>query len=569
MKGKSLVAAVVIVVSVVASLFVYLYGYQQKLAVDQYGFFRQQGEQLVVQFGDQLIWVDATGERRTVDLAELGIAVHGDYDFFHNGDLLVYSRKAQPGLIENLARFFRLQKTETQRPRGDDGFYRCALDVGRCERFGPELPSLSGAFRLVIDRPAEIVYLADTRAFKLYRLSASGEVLAESDDKEFAFPNQLVLERGELWVADTNNHRLVQINTDSNQFAQVLEGIPVRLGGEYRWPHQFTPAADGFWVNVGDNGLSNGRLIMINRQGEKLNEISLDTLDDPFALTLWGDQLLVANFSPPQLQSYSTDGRPQSLELNAPSLDRAQRQAQQAHRKYQRLSRLGLAAMVIAVLAGLGAAWWLERRETVEFFQNATFAGMAGAIRRPASEVSDDKILWVENRAHKWLRWLHLWCALAALTFAVAVGLLFFFEEGIGPKIWALIALTGFMLAAIIGGTVWIVRAAAEQRLGLIGQSLVLQQSDNHKTVAPIHQVRYSQAFLEADGILIFIGNPQARMFDGITLKKYVFPRLKNSVKLGALELLKIQWQARHPQLLGPIAMLVALVWVCLALQWL
>src|SRR5690606_21449018 len=100
-----------------------------------------------------------------------GIAVHGDYDFFHNGDLLVYSRKTQPGLIENIARFARLQKTETQRPRGDDGFYRCALDVGRCERFGPDLPSLSGAFRLVIDRPAGVIYLADTRAFTLYKLS--------------------------------------------------------------------------------------------------------------------------------------------------------------------------------------------------------------------------------------------------------------------------------------------------------------------------------------------------------------------------------------------------------------
>lgn len=569
MKGKSLVAAVVIVVSVAASLFVYLYGYQQKLEVDQYGFFRQQGGQLVVQFGDKLVWIDAAGERRAVDLSELGIAVHGDYDFFHNGDLLVYSRETQPGFIENLARFARLQKTETQRPQGEDGFYRCELDVGSCERFGTDLPSLSGAFRLVIDRPAEIIYLADTRAFKLYKLSASGEVLADSGDSEFAFPNQLVLERGELWVADTNNHRLARINTDSNQFAQVLEEIPVHLGGEYRWPHQFTSAADGFWVNVGDNGLANGRLIQISRQGEKLNEISLDTLNDLFSLTLWRDQLLAANFSPPQLQSYSMDGRPQSLELNAPSLDWAQRRAVHDYREYQRLSRLGLAAMVFVILAGLGAAWWLERRETVEFFQNATFTGMADAVRGPVLEVSGDKVFWVENRAHKWLRWLHLLCALAALTLAIAFGLLFIGEEAIGPEIWAFMALTGFLLAAVMGATVWIVRAAVEQRLGLIGQSLVLQQSENHKTVAPLHQVRYSNAFLEADGILIFVGNPQARMFDRSTLKKYVFPRLKNSDRLRALELLKIQWRSRHPQLLGTIAMLASLLLVYLALQWL
>lgn len=567
MKGKSLVAAVIIVSLVVASLFVYFYGYQQKLEVDQYGFFRQQGDQLVVQFGNQLVWIGAAGERRTLDLSELGIAAHGDYDFFHNGDLLVYSRKAQPGLIENLARFARLQKTETKRPQGEDGFYRCELDIGRCERFGADLPSLSGAFRLVIERPAEIVYLADTRAFKLYKLSASGEVLADSGDTEFAFPNQLVLERGELWVADTNNHRLARLNTDSDQFAQVLEEIPIHLGGEYRWPHQFTPAGDGFWINVGDNGLANGHLILSSRQGEQLNEINLDTLKDPLALTLWRDQLLVANFSPPRLQNYSIDGRPQSLALNATSLEQAQHRALQDYREYQRLSRLGLAAMAIVMLAGLGAAWWLERRETVEFFQNATFSGMVSAIRGPVLEVDGDKIFWVENRAHKWLRWLLVLSALMVLSLATAFALLFMSAEDIAPEIWAFMAMLSFLLVAVMGATVWIVRAAAEQRLGLIGQSMVLQQSENHKTVAPLHQVRYSNAFLEADGILVFIGNPQARMFDRRTLKKYVFPRLKNSERLGMRELLKIQWQTRHPQLMGSIAMLASLILVYLALQ--
>ncbi len=569
MKGKSLAAAVVIVVMVAVSLFVYLYGYQQKLEVDQYGFFRQQDDQLIVQFGDKLVWIDAAGERRTVDLAELGIAVHGDYDFFRDGDLLVYNRKVEPGVIENLARFFRLQKTETQRPRGEDGFYRCDLDAGNCERFCLDLPSLYGAFRLVIDRIEDLVYLADTRAFKLYKLSAMGEVLAETDDTEFAFPNQLALNDGELWVADTNNHRLARLNTNSSQFAQVLEEITVHLGGEFRWPHQFTLAGDGFWVNVGDNGLSNGRLILTSRQGEKLNEINQDSLDDPFAVTLWRDQLLVANFSPPQLQAFSLDGRPQSLALNAPNLDRAQRQAVQAHHQYQRLSRLGLAAMVISILGGLGAAWWLERRETVEFFQNATFKSMAGDIQRPVLDVGDGKIFWVENRAHKWLRWLLLLCALAALTFAVAIGLLFMGVEDIGYEIWVLMALTAFLMAAVMGGTVWIVHAAAEQRLGLIGQSMVLQQSENRKTVAPFHEVRYTNTFLEADGILIFIGNPQAKMFDRGTLKKYVLPRLKNSSRLSMRELLKIQWQTRHPQLLGSLFILASLVLVYLAMQWL
>lgn len=371
MKGKSLLAACIIVSLAALSLAVYLYGNQAKLDTDRYGFFRVQDDYLVTQFGDHLVWLDQYGrEQKAQNLRELNLMPHGDFDFFSNGDLLMYSLRSEPNSLELLARLLRLQKRASSAVRpevasqGQDGLYRCDLQREMCTAFASQLPVLSSSFRLVIDRSTDEVYLADTPAFKLYKLGKAGATLATSDTQTFRFPNQLVLVNHQLWLADTNNHRVVAVSTDSDHFAQVEQQFTVLLDSRYRWPHQIAKSDKGWWVNIGNGDMAHGRIVHFSENGERGSEQELHEMSDPMAIAYWRDTLWLADFAEPILQRYNADGVPLAA-VESATLAAVSEESKARYQYYRRVSHFGLGGLILVLVGGFGAAWVLERKQTL------------------------------------------------------------------------------------------------------------------------------------------------------------------------------------------------------------
>lgn len=567
MKPKSLIAACLIVPTAVTALALYLYANQAKLDIGHYGFFRIIDQQMVVQFDQHLVWLDQYGrEQRALDLQTLNIKARGDYGFFSNGDLLVYHSTREPGLMESLATFMRLQKRDYRATRGGDGFYRCDLRRRECASFAPQLPALDRSFRFVIDRDTDTVYLSDIPAFRLYKIDNVGNTVATSDTETFRFPNQLLLKDGDLWVADTNRHRIAAVDTANDSFAEVREEFTVDLGDEYRWPHQLTAGAEGWWIIVGDNSMANGHVVHFSRDGKHEKNLDLQEIRDPAALKYWQGALWVADFSRPLLQAYSVDGE-RLPAVASDTLDALTAESQTAFNKYQALGYLGIGGLILVLIGGFAAAWVLERQETIDHFKSLGGGGVNAVVARPARVVSEHQIYWLTNKMARRKPAVTGLLVVMAVMLVAGLGMALNQQEEVSPGLAQLGWMSFIFLLIIMAFFYWLAHWASLIKLGVIGNSLVLQNGDR-RTIARAGEITYTDTHLMADNIIISLGNYRHSFFDRKQLHEYVFPRLKDARKCGKMEMIRHLWHARDPLLIVSLVLLamVAAMYIAIAL---
>lgn len=565
MKGKSLLAGVAIVLLALASGLGWYLGNQQKLEAASYGFIHEQADQLVVNFGQTLVWLNAYGEEQAaVNFADLSIQAEGDFEFFANGDLLVYHRATKPSLWKNLKRYHRVKEDAVEKPVASDGFYRCQLDIRRCQRFGVSLPAINGSFRLAVDIRDDSVYLAHTAAFKLYKIGSTGGILAESDSTSFKFPNQLLFANDQLWVADTNNHRLAQLSVKAERFAEVEQEFNTSLDRRHRWPHQFASDGETFWVNIADGGMANGRIGIYSRDGKAQGELTAAQGKDPIAVYWWQDVLWLADFSEPLLERISTEGDVLA-DVSAPTLERLAAQSDGQKIAGAKLSQLGGIAFVVVMLLGFTAAWLLERQQTVAALTGQDTEALKESVAKPVKEHVTSEVFWINNQflaKSRYMKWLFIALPILMLSSFVLLAIEVANDESASLKIedlsiWAAVVVC---LSFIMYSSYRMMQRIALQKIGVIGASLVLQTSDGSSTVARAENIFYNDNYLLADDIIISLGNKRQRIFRDEELNDWVFPRLKLATPISRIAVLKKMWSIKDPFIISGAVMLAVMI---------
>lgn len=578
MQGKSRIAAIGIVLGAGMALAIYLWASAGQARLFGYGFMRLDQGQLVVNFDRHLVWLDSRGrELSAKDLGAAGLHPAGDFDFFANGDLLVYHRAKPRSVWQNLRAFFSLRegplRPDTTGPADlirPDGFYRCALDPVRCQPLVDTevLPARSSRF--VIDRRRDLIYLADTSDHSLYKLSASGQPLA-SRREGFAFPNQLLLRGDELWLADTNHHRVVQIDTDTERFAEVLQTFEVAAGNSHRWPHQLAESDVGLWVLLGNHAMADGKLRFLSATGELSQPLGPAALaqaglNDPLAIHFWQDALWVSDFSEPKLVRLHP-GTGEVFDVQSETLATLEQGYRTEHERYHRFILLALLLFALVMVSGSIAAWRLEkdqtRRKLSAWTKPAEF-DVGGEVT--ATGRAD--ILWIRSGLATWHRRLpavlwFCWVAIALLVLSLGFG-----EAGFSPSLlWLMFAMLVF-LGVVNLMAQRILNSIVKSRLGVIGDSLVLVDAAGRRTVARGSNIRYSAQFLLADDVAVALGNQNLRFFAEDELKRWVYPRLGDAHKLSAREQWAALWRLRHPHVTSAAGILAAMLIFLLVLEY-
>lgn len=522
----------------------YLWTNHLRLQVPGYGFMRVQGELLSIRFGSHLVWMDSAGrEQQHLDLASVGIAPAGDHGFFDNGDLLVYNRPEPAGVAYWISRYLRLQKTSARPPEEVEGFYRCSLPPLNCEPFGRTLPAMDSAFRLAVAAD-DTLYLADTPGFHIYRLSGDHGAPARTPDGLLRFPNQMRLTGDGLWVADTNNRRLVLLDTTPATFGVLLQDVELAPQGDLRWPHQFAAEGDGWLVNMADDRMRNGSLVRFSPDPSADRIIAAEQLTDPLAFELWRDQLWVVDAGSERLYRMDRLGA-QEAEIRSATLTALEQGAAQARDRYRWLGRLGLLIMGLSLIAGFAAAWLLERKETLAQFRGWAGRDLPALVAAPASPIPPGAVYWLPNRLQRRLRWLKpmLLLVMAALGYVLLQILL------LGGTLWSLLQMAGLALYAVlfVCMVLWDLQAAAGQRLGLTGERLLLV-GQGRQCELRFEDVRYTRTHLVGDDLVVFLGNPGQSVFDRGDLERLVFPRLKSASPCPPWVVWKMLWRTRHSQ---------------------
>lgn len=559
MKGKSLIAAVFIVCAALLSFVTWQTGLAKQADIDHLGFFKTFEDQLVIQYGQRLWWLSPDEQvQRRLEISDLGLTAQGDYDFFANGDLLIYHRSTPLTHLDKLKQWLRLSETiplnRASGERGVEGFYRCQLSHLQCQPFGQGLAPLKRSFRVLIDRQDDSVYLSVTSAHRLYKISAQGKILASSGDNQFRFPNQLSLHDGLLWVADTNHQRMVGVTHGDAQFAQEVTALTTSPSKEHRFAHQFSWVGDRLWVNVADGSMSNGMILEYDAQGESYHQLQNVHVSDPMAMIYWQDTLWVADFVSAFIEQFNTQGESLGVLMQAEMLPYINQREQQITQGKQ-LASLGIFMFIMTLLIGLAAAWYLEKRQSLALFADPIDDEIACAKAEfNANSARDSGIFWLENRIVEYKKWYQVVMVLLVIPIAMLLNIYIKHPMLVDVLCWS---------AVIYGAWVWgawsLLAYVMANKVGVQGQYLIYEVKGELNRI-PFEQVSYHGAFLFTPQKAIFLGRSKPDIFAKSELKQYIYPQLLVQNRLSKLQYYQRLWQLKDRLFINIILLIVCLL---------
>lgn len=310
---------------------------------------------LYIQMGNQLLEHDPDGlflERH--DLARLGVGnVIGAIGFFSNGDVLLRRGTDSRSLSDKVRAYLRHTNQNTLTPDvAETGLYRCSLGSTECTPFGSPPVDFKATFGLFIDWQADDVYVSDTTRHVLRKYAADGFPLA-GPAGGFRFPNQLLLDDGQLLVADTNHHRIGVIDPATTKFGNELSSIDVVPAEARRakrtWPSHLARIGDDFWVNNMRATMSEGAIYIFDSDWRFSRAVTLPAGADPVAVQPFNGEVLISDWDNDRVHRVSVAGHVLG-DFRSPGLAALVGQAVGERRRYQALAWLGVGLFVLVVV---------------------------------------------------------------------------------------------------------------------------------------------------------------------------------------------------------------------------
>ena len=504
---------------------------------------------IFVQLGVELYAFDSEdGPGERFDLNEIGIAeMVGDFAFFNNGDLLIRKGPYDPGLLENLRRFFRLSNRQPEIADGDEvGLFRCRLETAQCEPFGPRMLNLNSAFHLTLDPATQWVFLADTSRHRLLLFAPDGEEL-DRFAQGLKFPNQILFRDGHLYVANTNHHALSSIEITESGFGRKEQDIPVdpapaRTAGQ-TWPMSMLLHDGLWWVINGDNSLARGGLYLIDDDGAFVRRLELPLDADPMEIVALKEQVLVADFSYDRIYRFDAAGEPLP-DFDLPLL--TQRLGQLAERRihYRRLDSVFSWLLIAALGVGFAAAF-LQKGSTGAAHSKPTAEARSVNPRNPA-------IQWIEPDP-KLLRQFRVFGWIAVLILSLAVSVLTG-TDAWGPEAVALMAALALMVALFYGLYRWL----GGMRVGVLGDFLILRDWRGRHAVGKGEHIGYSDQHLLIGDLILPLALQNQSIFPKEELVQQVYPVMRQGhfISRGQVQL---QLMKNSPWMTIPLVFFILL----------
>ena len=258
-------------------------------------------------------------------------------------------RRVPASLERDFSSFMRQRVPPLNRTSGSGVLQRCRLSTASCEPMGNDFHSRR-VFDLAASTDGKRIIAADTTAWQLVELDAAGRSL-RSTPASFQFPNTVAWIGDELWVADTNNHRLALVDTTPEWFGQVLAEVVVDgAGWDFSWPIAFAPLPDGGWAVVSSNTAFDAtRAYVYDDDGRLQHEIRLPRGADLLDAAVLGDEVLLADFRNFAIHAVAAEGAGAVRSFGSPRFWSDMADLKSARRRWQALSQFALVLMAGAL----------------------------------------------------------------------------------------------------------------------------------------------------------------------------------------------------------------------------
>lgn len=432
-------------------------------------------EGLAVQLDSGLYLYDKGGQlANIVDLAELGTETWlGTPAFLASGDLILRTGSHDTGFVQNITNFLRLSQTRPL-PEASEGkgLHRCNLTTKKCSPFGRG--DFDSSYFALSDPANHRVYFSDASRHSLYLHDDTGTQLAIRD-KGFIYPNQLFLHDGKLYVVDTNHQAIQHINTDVNQFGEIITTHQLYedsdYDGDFVWPYGLAWSGENWWVISHDDMMDKGEIQLYDSDWQMTGILELTGGVRPSAIQRLDDEMIISDLEGSTLMRYRQDGtligRFESPELNA-ALAEQTRQRE----FWKQLAILSIAAVFIFIAALTYTALRRKHRSAV------THGGSPSEAARQLDDSAIRQVNWIPKKQSLSQSYLAP-LVLILLTIPLATTLLILqiddFSFSSRPTIFLV------LLLLLSSGLVYFIWKLSRAELGILENSLVIRDKGSKK----------------------------------------------------------------------------------------
>ncbi len=555
MKGKSLIAGIIIIILAASSLLLWISSGQKLQELHRFGFFKKFDDYLVINHDQSLIWFNQEGKvDKIFDFKAIGIIKVLDYDFFSNGDVLIYNQQEPASFTSNLARFFRLSQEpefQTSQAYGESGFYRCNLVNPKCAPWGVNLPVKASTLRIAVDRITNQVYISIANAHKIYHIDEKGSLLSTVTELEMRFPNQIHYQEDGLWVIDTNNQRLFKYKNDEVGLSVIQDQIKTQRHNKSNWPHQFAFTQDGAWINIAEASMGNGKVVHYSHAGDILSEAQLQYISDPLSIALWNERLWVADFEQTRIEMLNSEGQPLGL-LEIPELQQKVEQNNQIKNSATDLKFFGLAGAVLTFLFGFSAAYVLEKKESKEVLSGQFNNDSLSELQKKYAGHNAEEIFWFKNKLKDKLKLIYgAWTSLLA----IAIATIFMVIKDIADAYYIIPGLIVFSLLILLS-----LHNSINNLFGLslgIKKDIVFIEGKNFKEQISLHDIKFNMVSFYTAKATILSGQRGYSPFNKLDMERYILSQLDPKNQMNEFATYKFLWQRKDPVFLVGLITLI------------
>lgn len=302
--------------------------------------------------------VDAQGEViRRIDLNDYNATDSSDVALLSPSEVLIYRDTRPDSLWENLQSFLRLEQTIDTGTESELGLYRCHLDTKTCQPFTKLWDNPGRLLRFAV-HPSGHIAISDTTHHRIYLFDGQGR-LQHRLNKGLRFPNQITWDNDRLWVANTNIHRL---DSFTQQGLSPSQSSPeLKAGSQHRFPTAFAQLENDWWVLVKNPSLSQGRLLVFDREWNPKGDMALPEGSDAVSLLTLGSQLYISDIKGLRISRLNpADGG--SEEFLPPEFTELLTEARHDQRVYRIAMWSTIGVFSVFLIGGLGLGLYLEKR---------------------------------------------------------------------------------------------------------------------------------------------------------------------------------------------------------------
>ena len=502
--------------------------------------------ELAILIGQTIVIIGPDNQtRRSIELPSLGIHTHGDFDFFSNGDLLVYHGDQELTTWQSIKRFLRLRESRQSPPQADKGLLRCNGEGKSCRLFSAALPAFYSAFHLYVDRQSDTVYIADTPRFTLYKLDRAGELLADSS-QGLRFPNRVLLKDNLLYLVNTNYNAIDVVHAGTEQFGEPIERFNVIIGHRYRWPAELLATKSNWWVIIADKGMRLGRIKVYDLQWDDLYTLQLQKNADPVGMIYYQDTVWITDWSNRVIYRFSPSGK-QLANFSNEQVDAVFAKASQQVESFKAISRYALIAFVAVIVLGVIAAWVLEKQQTLDvIFARRSNLPAIEKTAVPLPNPPGEGVYWIESHLKKHVNSAKYGGFTLAVLIVFAYCEPFLFNKNV-DFVGGIYLLASVLVAlGLIALLCWLLITVARTKIGVSGELLLIDDGRGNVGIGKGSAVKYGETILWVDGVAVLLGRPVKPLFPRSELDQWVIPRMQLGQAVGQWEALRLFCQSKR-----------------------